>query len=371
LKYVASTVVFLRIIASALLLQAGDTERILYMKYGITLLGNRVSPRCTYADSILFVSQTRNGIGPKKRIPANNLNLPDLCDLLLQNRVDTLVCGGITGDCKEFLRSRNLAIIDNVACTVDRIIQALQSGKLRQGFGFSGSESDYCRKIMTDQHQVDNSDSVKATEDNKRDREDVLDCLSCTNRVCLDGKVCETASAVFNGQSETNSELAHMLDAAIDIASEKERTLCRLSELIYFCLEMQYERLGIAYCLDLEEPTEILARVLRRFFTVFPVCCKVGGLAQNHPQNTTTRYDRQKTDGEVSCNPWGQAQVLNGLNTDLNIMVGLCMGADCIFMQASQAPATGLFIKDKSLANNPIGAVYSEFYLKEAVQAHS
>jgi uncharacterized metal-binding protein len=41
------------------------------------------------------------------------------------------------------------------------------------------------------------------------------------------------------------------------------------------------------------------------------------------------------------------------------------MGADCVFSMLSDAPVSTLFVKDKSLANNPIGALYSDFYLKE------
>jgi uncharacterized metal-binding protein len=44
------------------------------------------------------------------------------------------------------------------------------------------------------------------------------------------------------------------------------------------------------------------------------------------------------------------------------------MGADCIFSRFSDAPVTTLFVKDRSLANNPIGAVYSDYYLKEGIQ---
>ena len=49
------------------------------------------------------------------------------------------------------------------------------------------------------------------------------------------------------------------------------------------------------------------------------------------------------------------------------MIVGLCMGADCVFTARSEAPVTTLFVKDRSLANNPIGAVYSEYYLRESV----
>jgi len=60
---------------------------------------------------------------------------------------------------------------------------------------------------------------------------------------------------------------------------------------------------------------------------------------------------------------------LNRVGVDLNVMVGMSMGADCIFSRFSDAPVTALFVKDRSLANNPIGAIYSEYYLREATQA--
>lgn len=51
---------------------------------------------------------------------------------------------------------------------------------------------------------------------------------------------------------------------------------------------------------------------------------------------------------QVACNPQGQAEVLNRISTDLNVVVGLCIGADCTFSQSSEAPVTTLFVKDKS-----------------------
>ena len=68
-----------------------------------------------------------------------------------------------------------------------------------------------------------------------------------------------------------------MLEAATDISSEDERQLCRLAELVYFCLEMKIQRVGIAFCEELREPAEVLSGVLRRSFETTPVSCKIGG----------------------------------------------------------------------------------------------
>ena len=69
--------------------------------------------------------------------------------------------------------------------------------------------------------------------------------------------------------------------------------------------------------------------------------------------------------GKVACDPEAVAQALNTRKTDLNVLVGFCVGADCIFNRNSEAPVTTIFVKDKSLANNPIGAVYSHYHLED------
>ncbi len=339
------------------------------MKYGITLLGERVSPRCSYADSIMLISQKRSGLCTPKRLPVDNLNLPDLSDLLLQNRVDVLVCGGITNENKEFLNKRNLNVIDNVIGTTDGVIHGLTSGELKAGFGLNHELQDNDAGPSPQSSGGTTVQEAAPGKNMETDDIDKLNCLTCTIRSCLDGKGCRFEPETFWGRNTPNKEQLCMLDAATDIACESERTLCRLSELVYFCLEMKYSRIGIAYCVELEEPTSILAKILQRFFKVFPVCCKIDGPGLVHPAFNDLDGKDRRAKKHISCNPWGQAQVLNRIGTDFNILVGLCMGSDCVFMQASHAPSTALFVKDRSLANNPIGAVYSEYYLKEASQA--
>jgi uncharacterized metal-binding protein len=155
------------------------------------------------------------------------------------------------------------------------------------------------------------------------------------------------------------------LESTWDVALEEERTLCRLAELVYFALEMKYERLGVAFCEELREPAATLTSVLRRFFEVVPVGCKASGSStQDHLSEDCARKP-ESLEATPHCHPLGMANALNARNTDLNVVVGLCVGADCIFNQNSLAPVTTIFVKDKSLANNPIGAVYSHYHLED------
>jgi uncharacterized metal-binding protein len=42
----------------------------------------------------------------------------------------------------------------------------------------------------------------------------------------------------------------------------------------------------------------------------------------------------------------------------LNIMVGLCVGHDILFLRYSKAETTPLIVKDRSTGHNPVAALY-------------
>ena len=63
---------------------------------------------------------------------------------------------------------------------------------------------------------------------------------------------------------------------------------------------------------------------------------------------TTVVYDRTE-----------QARILNREGTDLNVIVGLCVGHDTLFIKHSEAPVTCLIVKDRVLAHNPAAALYA------------
>ncbi len=58
------------------------------------------------------------------------------------------------------------------------------------------------------------------------------------------------------------------------------------------------------------------------------------------------------------CNPLAQAEIFNKLKTELNILVGLCVGHDTLFFRYSEAPVTVLVAKDRRLGHNPVAALY-------------
>lgn len=320
------------------------------------LLEGRVAPRCTRATHLLLATVTRGRVRSWRVMQTEIGTASVFLDVLRRNAVEVLVCGGITPDDRALFEADGVDIIDNVACSAEEAVAAVDTGTLRRGFGLLEEPAPETGAPTVEPK----SQSVPPPEETaNRSPNGGIDCLACSDRVCLRGHPCPE---VANGQPPTPSnEARRVLEAATDIALEPDRQLCRITELIYLCLELEYRRVGLAFCVDLLEPAQILAGVLRRFVEVVPVCCKIGG-------GEVAGLAEEGHSGSA-CNPLLQAAVLNRADTDLNIMVGLCIGADLVFTSASHAPVTALFVKDRSLANNPIGALYSEYYLQESISS--
>jgi uncharacterized metal-binding protein len=316
------------------------------MRFGIPLLVHRVAPRCTFADTILLVTARHRRIQDQVSVPLEGTTWADLAAVLGEHAVETLVCGGISPSTRESIRSRDVAVIDNVTGTEEEILEALRTGRIRPGFGFGGDEALSEGNGAGDRRISGRWAGTEAMEMDEESGQAPEDCLACRNRVCLEGAPCPYLDVPPPVQP--SPEVRGILESAWDVALEEERALCRVAELVYFALEAGYRRLGLAFCEDLREPASILTGVLRRFFEVVPAGCRLGG------------------DGSAAaCDPSRVAAFLNSKSTDLNVLVGFCVGADCVFNRESQAPVTTVFVKDKSLANNPIGAVYSHYYLED------
>lgn len=132
----------------------------------------------------------------------------------------------------------------------------------------------------------------------------------------------------------------------------------RVEETIEFAHRLGYRRLGLAFCVGLREEAKVLNRILEaNGFEVISVACKNGSI----PKEEAGLRDEEKVrpgNYEALCNPIGQALVMNEAQTDLNLMFGLCVGHDSLFIKHSDALVTCVVAKDRALAHNPIGAIH-------------
>lgn len=157
-----------------------------------------------------------------------------------------------------------------------------------------------------------------------------------------------------------DDQTRRMLTTSSEIEARYYMQLTRLEEIIKFAGEMGFKRLGLAFCVGLAREAGIVAGILEKHFKVCSVCCKAGGNNKDDLGVTHVIPGRF----ESICNPVGQAAVLREKGTDLNIMLGLCVGHDSLFNMHSAAPVTTLAVKDRVLGHNPLAAIYSNYYMK-------
>jgi uncharacterized metal-binding protein len=129
----------------------------------------------------------------------------------------------------------------------------------------------------------------------------------------------------------------------------------RVRELIEYARILGYKKIGIAGCIGLIEESKTIGRILTEAgFRVALVSCMAGGVPRS-------KFGLEEREGAYSpvCNPLMQAEVLNQEKTDLNVMVGLCLGHDILFMKNSKADVTPLVVKDRVTGHNPVAALYT------------
>ncbi len=133
----------------------------------------------------------------------------------------------------------------------------------------------------------------------------------------------------------------------------------RIQETVEFARKMRYRRLGVAFCVGLRDEARALVEILEaQGFEVVSVVCKVGGT----PKETIGLRDDQKVrvgEFEPMCSPIAQAAVLNAEKTEFNVLVGLCVGHDSLFLKYSDALCTVLVAKDRVLGHAPAAALHT------------
>lgn len=95
-----------------------------------------------------------------------------------------------------------------------------------------------------------------------------MKCSLCKNKKCCEGKNCTKINdaVALEYQKDENKKI---MKIASKIEAEGHMKLTRLEELIIFCKEMNFKKIGIAFCICLENEAEILHKLLEKNFDVF------------------------------------------------------------------------------------------------------
>jgi uncharacterized metal-binding protein len=120
----------------------------------------------------------------------------------------------------------------------------------------------------------------------------------------------------------------------------------RVDELVGFAEEAGIRRIGIANCITFKKEAEHLKHLLEsQGFTATRANCKLGRMPN---EEILPGYKG------ISCNPEGQAKFLEDQHTQLNLVLGLCVGHDIVFNAKSKAITTTLIVKDRKLQHNTL-----------------
>ena len=133
----------------------------------------------------------------------------------------------------------------------------------------------------------------------------------------------------------------------------------RIEEMMDFARRLGAEKLGIAHCVGLMQEAKLAQDIFEaNGYEVYAVCCKVGSI---NKEKMGLKDEEKVRPGqyEALCSPVGQAAVLARAGTQLNVVIGLCVGHDSLFFMHSKAPATVLVAKDRVLGHNPVASLYT------------
>lgn len=209
-------------------------------------------------------------------------------------------------------------------------------------------------------------------------------CAECSKQACFKHTVADEAPAycpsiAFDGVVERarqdlmeEGELRKLAIAAARTEAAGYLKWTRVEEIADFGRQIGAKKLGIATCVGLIEESRLASKIFRQHgFKVVSVCCKVGSLDKSEvglgPEERI-----KKGQFEAICMPLAQAEILNQRRTDLNILVGLCVGHDSLFFKRSDAPVTVLVVKDRVTGHNPVAALYGcHFYYKRLLNPAS
>ena len=193
-------------------------------------------------------------------------------------------------------------------------------------------------------------------------------CSYCGKKVCFNGVIENTPdfcpSTNYSDLLESTKETLRKPDN-IRMAQDVARTwkeygkLTRVEETIEYARLQGHRKLGLAFCVGLSEEARLFTNVLiNEGFEVASVCCMCGALSAD---DVSLPDEDKIVPGfrQPMCNPIGQAAILDAEKCDLHVLMGLCVGDDTLFIKHARAPVTVLAVKDRVLAHNPLGALYT------------
>ncbi len=100
----------------------------------ITLWESDVAPRFDLATEVLISSLGENGsVEQNRTIVLAHPSAEDLCNLILTEEVNVVICGGIEQEFFEYLTWKKVRVLDSVMGPWERALERFRAGQLEAG----------------------------------------------------------------------------------------------------------------------------------------------------------------------------------------------------------------------------------------------
>ena len=188
-------------------------------------------------------------------------------------------------------------------------------------------------------------------------------CAECPTHACYTSGVNCTEMSVEQVKTVYTEEEVKIMKAAAYVEATFYSNICRLQETAEFAKAMGYKKLGMSFCLGLNEEARYIAKYFtNEGFKFYSACCKCCSVPKKEFDLKQLNPDKEH---EAMCNPKYQARFLEDKGVELYISCGLCVGHDAIFNMNCKGPVTNLVVKDRLMAHNPLGVIYSRYWKRK------
>jgi uncharacterized metal-binding protein len=197
----------------------------------------------------------------------------------------------------------------------------------------------------------------------------VFTCESCSTKGCRsDDKYPDFCITKKIGEEKTREVLKdyeyenikNIMKTSATVEGQNYLKMTRVEETVDFIKRMDYKLVGIATCISMLKETKAFCRVLDSHNIEYRVAsCKVGAIDKKEVGIREQDRLRKEEPHESMCNPIMQAKYLEEEGTELNVVIGLCIGHDSLFYMHSKSPVTTLIVKDRVTCHNPAAPLYN------------
>lgn len=198
-------------------------------------------------------------------------------------------------------------------------------------------------------------------------KKDTTSCAQCPfpklKKLCISDKGKGLPSCPTAEEDDFGAETRELLESRGDLdfflvsSNFGGKKITRVMETINFSKAMGYQKIGMAFCSSLMKEAKVISSLFEAHgLEVVSAICKVGRIKVD---DVKEGGDEKCTAKGLLCNPVKQAELMNAAKTDYNIVVGLCVGHDSLFMKYADAMSTVLVAKDRVLGHNPLAAIWT------------